>query len=1196
MRRLTVLGFLLALVAGLLPLAQIGVAHAQSLSIQISPAIEGNTAVRAGQQVNVSGNAPAGAITRARLVAVTSGDEAYQDVRFAVGRPAGDGDYLRNDDGQLSGRLTLGCIFGPLNPTCPDQRDVAQKVLLELTIAGVDGRSNPLNVDVLPPHIVRYELRQTNRIRVVFNEPVRHPEDDNPLDWCLRGDEERCNLPPDALPGGPASLRIVTAVEGPTPNDCVGVEGVDPTNGPTGCTRTLVFTPAAGEDDNPHARYELSRIRQPYQDYASNNATRTLGNAFSDALDRIRPAIPNIESIDGKVPSGGEVYSRNPSPDVRLTNVTSGHRALLVIRGTDGTKTQTEPTKVEEGANSVDVRVPALPADGRFTFSAVAIDPSGNRSDELDKSAARADGPRPTATYVLDTVAPKLLLARLVNSRTVEVVFTEPIFPPGNAGEWRVGDQRVTAEGSGDQRRLVSQSDLATPVGDVRWTPTSDDPGSTGRYGDRAGNGMAAITGVPLTDLPPIGLPTVTVPAGEVYTNASRQRIAGTAPKAQNLVVELYERGAQQPRRSATVSNGTWSFDEPLDADRRYEFEVRLRHTGTGQTSPRVAVPDIVRDTAEPIVDVVFPDQKPLGLDNPTQRERQYGVGSSVPIRWRATDEAPNDPKRPEHGDFATITMVARDGARRVIADNIPHQPREEQTYSYTLTQADLAGQGSRYLRFEVTVTDLARNRGSDQSAEILLLANLIGYQPALVQLNRIDVRFPVAIEGETTAAEWYVDNTPVQQAQKTSQEGGATVVRLTVAQNNDPNWVPTVEYRPLAVNPTRLRSSNGAPVSTEGHVTVDELAPALSVQTPNVGNRPIDADSVTFSGTTDRTRNPNTVFAFRTSADGAPQGAPVASTTAGTDGEWRMDVPLAQNAVNRLVVRASDPSGNVSARLPNPPFTVVEDSLAPIVQITSPKSGALVPPVVNMTWETIEANKETVRIEYRVGDGEWRVIADRIDDTGNYRWEIPEQDRQEVISLRVTATDQVGKTGSTAVEGLRLDVNGPTILKARASGAQVLDITFSEPVNVDGDGFTIGGAAVRRVDGDGERRTFILDRPMDSTTPLVEYSGAHVVDEAGNELEAASFRAKRSFAFAVTELEGRRVATNRVRVSWSDTRNRHDDLRGYRVYRDGSAIALVGAATRSFTDDEGSGRHIYSVRAVDDRRRVSSVRRVTVQ
>ena len=1171
------------LVAAVVPTAALA---QEAVQPRISPQQAGNTAVRNDQRVNVSGTAPEGDIQGARLLAMSRDGAVIAEqivpevVLNRAGVPGVTNDYLRNDGGELSGQLTLGCRFsqpsGGANDCAPPGVEV---VVLQVTVGGESGRSNAVRVDYIRPLISGYEVVTPTRIRVIFSEPVRHPQGDSPSDW------EVVN---------PA--RVVTAVENPPDADCRAPKEYPEAEHE--CTRVLVLAQPLPEDAEPTVDYTNTSDAVPqrtaYEDFADNRAF-TIGLARLAAADLVRPAAPNIDTIDGKAAGESPTFGSDASPSVRLSNLTAGHTVQLRIAGPGGHSATVEQV-VPADSNSVEMAVPTLPEDGEYTLNALAIDINDNRSDETSKTPPRADGARPSARYVLDTIAPQVLTAFRASARTIRVRFTEPVFPPGNAGRWYVGDMPVTAQGSDDERTLTSQTDL-DPSADavVRWEPTSDEPGSTGRYGDRAGNGLAPVAGIPLDALPPLPAPAVTEPAGELYTRASRATIAGTAPAQPDLVAELYERGVEQPRSSTDASDGSWSFDENLDSDRRYEFEVRLRNTATGVASQRVAVPDIVRDTVAPVVDVTSPRPAAVSPSNPTEMRERYGVGDNVSVEWTASDNAPGDSERPDHGAFADIVVAYADGTRRTVAQGLEHQPGQRQTFTYTLTAADLAGQASREMRFEVAVTDLAANRGTDASAPIVLLASLIGYTAVLTEPGVVEARFPVLLIGETLPSEWYVDAAPAQTARKTTRDG-VTVVSLTVAQSSDPNATPSVQYQKFFANPAPLRTAEGVEVSPGPRNADDGIIPALEAEPPTGNGQPVDSDSVTFSGSTDETDRPNTVSAFRTDASGVIQGPPVAQTTAGTDGAWTLAVPLQPNAVNRIVVRAIDPSGNLSAQLPNPAFTVTEDSLAPVVSLLSPIGESLVAPLVAIRWETTEANPDFVDLDYRARDEQWREIAHGVADDGSHDWELPEDVRREIFAIRVRSTDRTGKTGEAIASGLRLDFVAPTITKVRTTGAQVVEVTFDEPVALDGSGFEVDGSGVRSVKGSGNKHTLILNRSLRTATPQVTYAGAQVRDVAGNALQPLEVTARRSFAFAVKNLQGQRLGRNRVRLAFTDVRNQPQDLRGYRIFRDGQRIGQLDPDARSFTDREAAGRHRYTVRAVDDRRRLSSVRRVVIR
>lgn len=1182
------------LLAGLLAVALVATllvatAHAQESTVRIAPGREGDTAVRHNpaldRRLKVSGSAPAGNITAAKLVALDAqgavvGEQIVPGANRNNPNHHSSDDYLYNDGGQLRGELTLGCTwFGSIEIGCPSTpAQTVRDVRLDLTVGGQQLSSNPLRVDYHRPFIRRYELISPTIIRVVFSEPVR-PGDaagDQPSDWRVSDPEAQ-----------------VLRVENRREQDCAYLPGEDPRAGTTNCTRYLHMTPVDG-DATPLVAYTPAP-RAAYEDFASNqlllgDELNPDSNAVSRALDRVRPPVPSIEEVAGRdTRSDGRAHANDSDPDVRVGNVSAGHTITVTATGSNGSSVSATETAANDGA--VTVTLPPLGADGTYSIAALAVDPNGNRSDDFSKGAPRPDGSPNPVIYTLDTVAPRIVAAALETRRRVQVVFNEPVSPAGHAGRWTVNDQTATAEGSDRQRRLTTSGDINGDEVVVKWEPEATTALRAGRYYDAAGNEMEPQS-VPVIGLPPIVGPVVLQPASETYTRASAQVISGTA--GDEAIVDLLERNTNTVVSSTRAQGRTWSFTQTLPADGRYMFAVQSREEASGSRSARAPVPDIVRDTAKPLLTVTSPAPEP-SASQPDGRPRR-GVGGTVTVGWIGSDPAPSDPQRTDHGAGVDIDIVFADNTVRRVARNEPHAPGQQRTFTYTITREDLAGLGSREAHFLVTLRDLAGNATSATSAPFVIVGDLLDYAPVLVERGVIEARFPVALSGETSGAEWYVDGKPAQTATRT-QRDGRSVIRITDATVRDPNATPRIRYEPSAINPSPLRGPGDSQISTAERFVADGILPALSITSRDSQGVVVDRDHTTLSGTTDRdTAKPNTVHAFVLNEDGSTPANPAASTQADAEGRWTLNVPLRPDHRNQIVVQAVDPNSNRSQTLPEPPALVIEDSTPPVVNFTAPDFGAVVPRTIPLRWALTEANLLSVTVDYRVDGGEWRGIEQTFSDDGALDFKVPAEDvNDKTLGFRVIATDQTGKTGEAVVDGLRVDLAAPELVKARATGAQVVDVTFSEPVTVDGSGFSIDGATVRRVKGDGLTRTFILNRAVATTTPTVEYTGTTVTNDAGTIMEPTSVRAKRSFAFGVTALKGQRVTSNRVRVSWNDSRNRPADLRGYRIYRDGSPIALVGSATRAFTDVKGKGRHVYSVRAVDDRRRVSSIRRVVV-
>lgn len=1186
-RRLLALVLIAALAAGLVPLLQRSAVASESFAMTLAISTSGNRAVRFNQGVDVTGTIPSGSIQSARLVGLEAdGDEVAENVDGVyLNKPSGSGDYLQNSGGNLTGHLTLGCVFNEPSSSCLVEHEDVRQVLLEVTVAGSSGRSNALRVDYTRPLFRGYSLVAPDLIEVRFTEPV-HLTAELPADWIITN---------------PA--RTVTEVQGARENDCVGhyTPDEDPTAGNTGCTRLIKVSEPLTEDAQPTAEFSFAdgRVpdRKPYHDYATNRVFYE-DTAMGVAVDRIRPAMPNIESIDGKAPgSGAHVLSRNPNPVARLTGLTAGHTVEVTVDGDHSEPQVLAPVTVAAGANAVDVTLPTLVHDV-YVITAVAIDTHSNRSDNASLVGPRADGVS-RVTYDLDLEGPRALAATLVNRRTALVTFTESVFPVDNAGTWMVGDTPVTAQGTGFTRRLVSQIDLLDGAV-VTWTPTSDTPKSTGRYGDQAGNGMDAISGLQLDVLPAVPAPTVTAPKFVTYISSNTLEISGTGPVAPNLVAELFTEGADTPLKQVAVTNGAWAFNESRTTDGRYEFQVRLRNTQTGVASPLVTVADIVRDTKAPVVDVTAPAMKLGGRE-------ELAVGDPVTIKWKATDAATGDSQRPDHGAIATVLRVdgrtlLNPGTAVAVGTNIPHQPGVEQSFTYTLTEADLAGQGERELIFDVVVTDLAQNKGDDASAAVLLLADRLGFTPVLTNVTNvnngdeygvIEVRFSELVDGTTTSIDWLIDGSPAPQApQKEDTGNGTTVVRLVLPTTLDPNAAPTVEYRAPAGSPLlALRARDDDAWVTEGaRNTIDAVIPALTVQAPALP-AVVDANSVTFTGTTDQTSDANTVVAFAADAANNRIGKALATGRAGTNGDWTLDVPLTPNKLNRIVVQAVDPTGNRSHTRPLQAFTVTEDSITPVVALTRPRSASILGPETTIRWNTVEANKSAVHLSYRPKGGDWETIADGAADDGEHLWTLPENLSGQIFSLRVRSYDVTGRMGEHVVNGLRADFDGPVLRSARTLSATRVSLVFNERVDIGTSGFSVDGIRATSVKRHGSRQTLVLRRPMDRTMPVVKYSGTRARDLAGNQMVATKLTADRDFVFPVERLVADRKSASKAKLTWRDVRNRPGHIKGYRIIRDGRRIATLGWSARSFVDAGARGSHRYVVRVVDTDGRISAVR-----
>ena len=398
MRRQLLQLLAIALLAGLVP--GITTARAETpITLSITPAIAGNTAVHAGQAVLVSGTAPEGPVTAAMLIAQEDGGTtSTQVIPSGVLNRTDDGtsDFLRNDAGTLTGRITLGCIFREPVDTCPSAHGIPRAAILQIQIGTETGDSAPLRVDYTRPYIKGYKLVATDTIVIEFSEPVRNADGDSALDWTVTN---------------PA--RTPLAIAGAGTADCSYGPGEDSTAGAGGCTRRLTIQ-TVGEDAEPLTTFNPALIRAAYTDFASNSMLRTAGAPSSNAVDKIAPRIPTISTIDGKN-AVGVVSSQNPAPAVVVNNATNGHTITLYREssgspGFDKSQDTVLGSAVVSGG-SANFALPAFSTDGSYTLYTLATDIHGNDSVNGAGSIAADD-----ATYALDRVAPLPLTAQTTGS------------------------------------------------------------------------------------------------------------------------------------------------------------------------------------------------------------------------------------------------------------------------------------------------------------------------------------------------------------------------------------------------------------------------------------------------------------------------------------------------------------------------------------------------------------------------------------------------------------------------------------------------------------------------------------------------------------------------------------------------------------------------------------------------------------
>lgn len=990
---------------------------AEAVTIQITPEINGDTAVRAGNRVVVSGTAPAGSrISMARFVPIDpDGNEIPDPIGYGsvpdgdlnkLGVRLGDvgvaTDYIRvNELGQLEGQLELRCLFAAREGNSCAPAQTVRFVKLELRLQGstTPHQSNSEDVDYTRPVIASYDVIATDptlnnsKIRVNFSEPVRQAggQPDLASEWTVSG-------------------REVVAIEG------------------SGQSRILTVVDALHEDAKPAVDYNIATApeRKGYEDFASNQ-NLTL-NASMIAMDLVRPAAPAITAVDGKAPSSGAVTSKTPAPVVSVGNLTTGHEAIINISGGG----LTEQVVQTADAASINIALPTLRPETpgtAFTITAVARDPhcddvpesertprmhcEGNRSSDASKSAPRADGSPVTVTYNLDTVAPVIQSAAQTALKEVVVQLSENVTPDASAGEWRVGDQVATASGTGKARTLRVEQPVASDV--LSWQPSAT------AYSDAAGNQVSAAQ-VKILTLREVLTPVVSAPTGVRYYRAATLpvTVSGTVEKtAERVNLRRSGQGAGVGG-DATVSDGTWSVSvgsQELGGEGRHSLEaVASRGEIVSHAAP---VSDIVIDTTAPKATIHEPAH-PLPIDAAELRP-EYRLGQKVGISYSAEDPATGDSVRPDHVERVELAVLAN-GQRRVLNGDVP--AGSERSAEYTVSESELDGRDVvESAQFEIKAIDAAGNVTTTLSDPVRLVRPLqalpyeaLRERAAPSDPAYIDVTFPAPVTGSTSSADWRVDGLAPMKA--TLMSNGRVVrlenPRVPGSQHYDPNARPNVQYAPLtAATHLKHRTATGGvrDVTTDAVQSIDKIAPVLTAAPDHRG--PSRSQAVAIRGTSDASSSPNTIRVWKVDADGNPIGSSVQTIQTKADGTYALDSVALPNAVSNYRARAIDPSGNASTVQS---FTYRHDSIKPAVAVRAPRDGARVSREgVVITWSTTDPNFDHVRITYRVNDGEWYQLADRTKPAGTIIWN-PWNERVRVrdgLDIRVVAIDRAGNWSS---------------------------------------------------------------------------------------------------------------------------------------------------------------------------------------
>lgn len=345
---------------------------------------------------------------------------------------------------------------------------------------------------------------------------------------------------------------------------------------------------------------------------------------------------------------------------------------------------------------------------------------------------------------------------------------------------------------------------------------------------------------------------------------------------------------------------------------------------------------------------------------------------------------------------------------------------------------------------------------GLDRVAPAVTAADIRG--------DTVVVTFSEPVAGSDATSAWSVT-------------GGSTSYPVTAVSGNGSTRTLDVKNAPPGATVQYAPGGNARYADRAGNVVPDSALPANGVPLPVLTSPDgplITRDSATtVIGTTGRSGLRVEVYRD-TNADGAPDGAAVATTGTAADGSFTVSVPLAASARNDLLVRAVDPATTTASRyVPVPPVT--QDAVAPTLSLLAPTGGEVLAggSALTVRWNGCDANPRTVQVLLApdgtsFGELTTAALAASCGSDSSVQVELPRVDSA-VARLRLVATDAAGNSTPVTSGAFTLDAT-PPVFTARTQDASTVVVTFTEPVSgpVKALDWTVAGSRAARIAVDG--------------------------------------------------------------------------------------------------------------------------------
>ena len=468
-------------------------------------------------------------------------------------------------------------------------------------------------------------------------------------------------------------------------------------------------------------------------------------------------------------------------------------------------------------------------------------------------------------------------------------------------------------------------------------------------------------------------------------------------------------------------TDGSWSLDVMGLAATTHQLQINATDAAgnTGMYSDPLTV--VIEDTPPTVSGVTF-DQASVTAVN------QVAISLSL--------------SGAETGTSASFTITSSDGGTPVTVSGLAVGSATQQfagidvgglndgTLTVSLTLVDVAGNTSPVVTGTIgkdarvpTVTHVAITDGDYAEGGVISLSVTLDED---VTVSGAAPTLAIEVSGTTRQASFVSENAGVLLYQYTVQAGdntdGAGVMALANGISLNGDFIRDAVGNDAALAYVQTGNAD-AQVDTKAPLEPMVVSPEAAIS--------VNADDYTISGV--HAENGVTVKLYLDADNnGVPDNALVLDAYVVTGGGWSLNVPLAANTANNVVIIAEDAAGNVSSAADVP--TITEDSVAPAVPsvpdlLSTSDSGASDSDnLTNHTSVTLTGTAEPNSSVVLTGDRDGVAGTARADGLGN--WCITSGTLSVgVHSLMTTATDAAGNTSASSSALLvTVDTQAPSL------------------------------------------------------------------------------------------------------------------------------------------------------------------------